>query len=264
MNLGLKNKVCCITGGGSNICRATALLFAACDAKTVILDIDEDAAEKTAALANENGGNAIAIRVDVTDRKSIENACTEIESKYGGIDVWVNGVGTVRDALFLRKSREEHEKEVLVNLWSNINCMEVVLPKLLERGKGSVVTVASDAGRVGEFREAVYSACKGGVIAFMKSLAREYGPSGIRFNTVCPGVTVPESIDQTSKNTMWDSAMMKTLGTEEVQAKIAKNYPLRRTGKAMDTANAVVFIASDAASFVTGQTFSVSGGYSMM
>ena len=144
----------------------------------------------------------------------------------------------------LEKPREEWEKEVQVNLWGAINC------------------ISSDAGRMGEYREAVYSACKAGIIALSKSVARETGRHGLRLNSVCPGVVVPPEAESISEESMWNQ--MRDIFTEEVRERVQRNYPLRRLAVADEVANAVVFLASDAASFITGQTLSVSGGYTMI
>jgi NAD(P)-dependent dehydrogenase (short-subunit alcohol dehydrogenase family) len=125
---------------------------------------------------------------------------------------------------------------------------------------GSIVSIGSDAGRVGEVREAVYSGCKGGVIAFSKAVAKETGRYGIRLNVVCPGVTVPGE-EEIGERSMWKDS--GKFFTPEVLETVKKAYPLGRTGTPEDTAKATVFLASDAASFITGQTISVTGGYSM-
>ena len=135
---------------------------------------------------------------------------------------------------------------------------------MIAKKSGAIVSMGSDAGRMGEFREGVYGACKAGVIALSKSLAREVGRHGIRLNVVCPGMTIPESDEDINPLSMWSQEMNKAFSTPEMQARIAKVYPLRRVGHPDDVAPAVVFLASDAARFITGQTLSVSGGYTMM
>ena len=130
---------------------------------------------------------------------------------------------------------------------------------MVERQSGSVVSISSDAGRMGEYREAVYSACKAGVIALSKAIARETGRYGLRFNMVCPGLIVPPKDEDISSESMWNE--MRDIFTEDVLEKVERNYILRRMGTSNEIANAVVFLASDAASFITGQTLSVSGGY---
>ena len=162
----------------------------------------------------------------------------------------------------LEKPREEWEKEVQVNLWGAINCIRAVLPPMIQRQSGSIVCISSDAGRMGEYREAVYSACKAGIIALSKSVARETGRHGLRLNSVCPGVVVPPEAESISEESMWNQ--MRDIFTEEVRERVQRNYPLRRLAVADEVANAVVFLASDAASFITGQTLSVSGGYTMI
>jgi 2-hydroxycyclohexanecarboxyl-CoA dehydrogenase len=264
MDLGLTGKTVIVTGGASNIGRAIALSFAREGANVVIADIDEGQARKVASQANTlaGGGRTIVIRTDVTDHQEVEAMVSRASDEFGRIHVLVNNVGWVADRLFLDKPREEWGKEVNVNLWSVINCMRAVLPPMVENGYGRIVSISSDAGRMGEYREAVYAACKAGIIGLTKSLAREVGRHGITLNVVCPGVTVPSSEEEIGEESMWKT--MLELFTPEAQEKAKRLYPLRRLGAAEDTANAVVFLASDAASFITGQTLSVSGGYTMM
>jgi len=176
--------------------------------------------------------------------------------------VLVNNVGWTVDRLFLDKPRDEYEKEVQVNLWGAINCIHAVLPHMIEKQSGAVVSLSSDAGRMGEYREAVYSACKAGVIALSKAIARETGRYGLRLNVVCPGLIVPPRDESISSESMWNQ--MRDIFTDDVLERVERNYTLRRMGTAGEIANAVVFLASDAASFITGQTLSVSGGYTMM
>ena len=127
---------------------------------------------------------------------------------------------------------------------------------------GAIVSLGSDAGRMGEYREGMYAGCKAAVIGLTKTLARELGPRGIRLNVVCPGLTIPESDDVIGEKSLWREQLK--LFTPDAQQKATKLYPLRKLGKAQDIANAVVFLASDRAGHVTGQTLSVSGGYTMM
>ena len=140
-----------------------------------------------------------------------------------------------------------------------INCTRAVLDGMIARKGGSVVSLGSDAGSMGEFREGVYGACKAGVIALSKSIAREVGKFGIRLNVVCPGMTMPKSDDEIGELSMWNAQENRAWRTPDMQARIAKAYPLRRVATPEDVTGAVVFLASDAASFITGQTVSVSG-----
>ena len=264
MDLQLAGKSVIVTGSGSNIGRAIALAFAREGAKVAIVDIDARQCEKVAQQAREAGAlEVLAQPVDVTDWDRVQKMAVDVDQAFGGIDVLVNNVGWTVDRMFMEKPREEWEKEIQLNLWSNINCTRAVLDIMVKAGKGSVVNIGSDAGRMGEFREAVYGATKAGVIAMAKSLAREYGRKGVRFNTVCPGTTMPDSDEEIGERSIWATGM-KEWNTPDMRERIAKAYPLRRVGRPDDISNAVLFIASDCAAFVTGQTLSVSGGYTMM
>ncbi len=265
MELNLAGKRIVVTGGGSNIGRAIALAFARERSHVTIAEIDEAQGKKVAAEAGSAGAaSAEVVRTDVTKWESVQAMVKAVESRLGGVDVLVNNVGWTIDRLFVEKTREEWEKEIRLNLWGMINCTRAVLDGMLARKAGAIVSLGSDAGRMGEFREGVYAACKAGVIALSKSLAREVGRHGIRLNVVCPGMTMPESDAEISGLSMWAQETNRQFNTPEMKARIAKAYPLRRTGRPEDVAGAVVFLASDAASFVTGQTLSVSGGYTMM
>ena len=263
MDLGLKGKSVMVTGGGSNIGRAIVHAFAAEGSNIAIAEISQQQGEKVVQEVADmsTGARAVFFGTDVTDHKQVESTVAQAIQEFGQIDVLVNNVGWTVDRLFMEKSREEWEKEVNLNLWGAINCIHAVLPDMIERKGGVIVSMSSDAGRMGEFREAVYSACKAGVIALNKAVAREVGKFGIRLNVVCPGLTVPAK-DEISEESMWSQGM-RDVFTDEVLEKVKKAYVLRRMGTSSEVANAVVFLASDAASFITGQTLSVSGGYTM-
>jgi len=263
VDLNLAGKTVIVTGGGSNIGRAIALAFAKEKANIVIADIDQIQGEKVAALAGASLIKALAVKTDVTNYDSVTAMVKRTIDEFGKLDVLVNNVGWTNDRLFIEKPREEWEKEVNINFWGVLNCTRAVLDHMIERKYGKIISIGSDAGRMGEYREAVYAACKGGIIAMSKSLAREVGRYGINVNVVCPGVTVPENPEYAGEQSMWKGPMGQVF-TPEAQEKAAKAYPLRRLGKPEDVAGVVVFLASDAASFITGQTVSVSGGYTMM
>ena len=265
MELNLKGKSVIVTGGGSNIGRAISLAFAREGAHVTIAEIDTGQGEKTAAEARRAGAASVVVaRTDVTKWDSVQGTVREVEARTGRVDVLVNNVGWTLDRLFVEKERAEWEKEVQLNLWGMINCTRAVLDGMITRKSGAIVSMGSDAGRMGEFREAVYGACKAGVIALTKSLAREVGRHGIRLNVVCPGMTMPSSEEEFGGLSMWAAEVNRAWGTPDMQARIAKAYPLRRIGKPEDVTGAVLFLASDAAGFITGQTLSVSGGYTMM
>lgn len=265
MDLGLGGKSVIVTGGGSNIGRAITLGFAREGARVAIAEIDEGQAKKVAAEVERLGAEALVVRTDVTRWAEVQGMVRTVEERFGQVDVLVNNVGWTRDALFVEKTREEWEKEINLNLWAMIHCTRAVLDGMIARRRGAIVSLGSDAGRIGEFREGVYAACKAGIIALSKSIAREVGKFGIRLNVVCPGMTMPASDDEIGTLSMWRAEENRAWMTEEMKARIARAYPLRRVGRPEDVVGAVLFLASDlAAGFVTGQTLSVSGGYTMI
>ena len=265
MDLDLAGKSVIVTGGGSNIGRAISLAFAREGSCVTIADVDEAQARKAADEAERLGAKAgMAVRTDVTSWESVQAMVQAVEKRFGVVDVLVNNVGWTLDGLFVEKTREAWEKEIQLNLWGMINCTRAVLDGMIVRKAGAIVSMGSDAGRMGEFREGVYAACKAGVIALSKSLAREVGRYGIRLNVVCPGMTMPSSEDEIGPLSMWAADVNKQWQTAEMRTRIAKVYPLRRVARPDDISGAVLFLASSAAGFITGQTLSVSGGYTMM
>ncbi len=264
MELGLAGKTVIVTGGASNIGRGITLAFAKEKSNIVIADIDEEQGNKVAKEAKGLGGNAIAIRTDVTDYDSVEAMVKKAIERFGKIDVLVNNAGFVSNKLFLKKPREEYMREITINYLGVVNCTRAVLDNFVERKAGKIVNIASDSGRMGEPREAVYSGTKGAVIAFGKAIAREMGRYNINVNTVCPGATIPEKPGTAGKESMWAGDVTVEMIPPETKQKILSQYPLGRMGKPEDTANATVFLASEAANFITGQTLSVSGGFSMI
>ena len=264
MELGLSGKNVIVTGGGSNIGRAIVHAFAQEGCNITIAELAPSQGEKVAAevLAMGTGSKVQVVATDVTQHEQVNKMVEQAIAEFGSVDVLVNNVGWTVDRLFLEKPRAEWEKEVQVNLWGAINCMHGVLPHMTERESGAIVSISSDAGRMGEYREAVYSACKAGIIALSKSIARETGRYGIRANVVCPGLVVPPEGESISDESMWNQ--MREVFTEDVLERVKRGYLFRRLGTGSEVANAVVFLASSAASFITGQTLSVSGGYTMM
>ena len=264
MELGLKEKNIIITGGGSNIGRSIVHAFAAEGSNITIAELAPAQGKIVAEEVNamNTGSRVEVIACDITDPEQVKQMVAESISEFGSVDVLVNNVGWTVDRLFMEKPRAEWEKEVNVNLWGPINCIHAVLPSMIERQVGSIVSISSDAGRMGEYRESVYSACKAGVIALSKSIARETGRYGLRLNMVCPGLVVPPENESISGESMWNE--MRDIFTEDVLERVKRGYLFRRLAKGSEIANAVVFLSSDAASFITGQTLSVSSGYTMM
>ena len=262
--LGLKGKTAIVTGGSSNIGRGITLGFAEQGVNVVIAARDEVQGQKVVKEANALGNNAMFIRTDVTDWDSVQAMVKQTLEKFGKIDILVNNVGW-EPFLFFDDPKHQPlwDKIINVNYKGDLNTIKTVLPHMVEHKYGKIINISSDAARQPEMREAVYAGCKAAVIALSKTLAKEMGRHGININVVCPGLTIPESMEDTSTGSLWSKDLLSVF-TPEAQEKAAKAYPLRRLGKGSDIANAVLFLASDRASYITGQTLSVDGGYTMM
>jgi 2-hydroxycyclohexanecarboxyl-CoA dehydrogenase len=241
----LDDKIAIVTGAGQGIGRAIATTLGEEGATVVVTDLDEASAKETAATLR----NAIAIRTDVTDREAVAAMVDRVVHDLGRIDVLVNNAGWDKGASFLDSDPADWDRAIRINLYGVLHTCKAVLPVMAAANTGAVVNLGSDAGRVGSSGEAVYSAAKGGVIAFSKSLAREMARSQVRVNCVCPGPT--------------DTALFASFAGPKLREALTKAIPFRRLGQPADVANAVAFLASDEASFITGQTLSVSGGLTM-
>ena len=259
MDLGLAGKVAVVTGGASNIGRAIAQEFARENAVVAILDRDIEQARRTCAEIAASGGKATAYQLDVTDIEATRDVVAEVEADLGPIAALVNNVGWNGKAeFFLGLTPDRWQKAFQLNLFSTFNVTHPVLARMVERRAGSIVSIASDAG-FGEFRMADYGAMKAGVLAFTRTIAKEYGRYGIRANSVAPGLVIPPPED------IGDGSLWKTdigMGPREIQ-NIEAGIPLRRRSEAVDIAWSVVFLSSDRARQLTGQLLSVSGGFQM-
>lgn len=249
-----RSKVAVITGGAEGIGEAIARRLASEDATVAILDIQY---EKARAVADDIGakrGSAVAVKMDITDSQEVRRAVKEVENRLGKVDVLVNNVGRGSRASFVELSEEDWDRQIAINLRGPITVTRAVLNGMISRNYGRIVNIGSDTGRIGSISgvSAVYSACKGGIIAFTKTLARELTNANILVNCVCPGPTdVPRLAASRKENPEIVEAMISAI-------------PMRRLGKPEDMAAAVAFLASDEASYITGQTLSVSGGLTMM
>ena len=266
MDLKLEGKTAIVTGGASNIGKAIAEGFAAEGANVIIADVDRAQAVRVAdELRSRGAGDALFVEADVTDAAQIEQMAAKTIEHFGQVDILVNNAGWTANGLFLDKPVSDFEREIAINLWGPINCIRAVAPAMIERNYGKIITIGSDAGRVGEYQEAVYSACKGGVIALSKALARELGKYNLNVNVVCPGLTLPESSDDAGALSLWHSGSHQSqiFQDGDVLAKVVRRYPLRRHGVPNDIVPLVLLLASDKSSYTTGQVVSVSGGYAM-
>ena len=267
MDLGLAGKAVIVTGGSSNINRANVLTFAREGANVVCADVDEKQGQKVVDEANAlgGGGRTTLVKTDVTNWDSVQALMKKTLEEFGKIDVLVNGVGWLDTpwGLFMEQTRDTWEKMINLNYWGTINCTRAVLDHMIERKYGKIINIGSEAGRTGEYRQAIYSGCKGAVISLTKALAKELGRYNINVNCICPAGVIPEKTDHVGELTMTQGVTQESL-PPELKEKQIKMYPIGRLCLPQDVANAVLFLASDVTSFITGQTLSVNGGYSTL
>ncbi len=262
MDLGLKGKTAIITGGGASIGRAISITLAAEGANVTIADIDENQMKKVVGTIEASGGKAIAVKTDVTKYNELEAMVKKTLDQFNNIDILVNNVGWDNFMPFVETTPDLWDKLIALNFKGMMNCTRLVLPHMIEKRAGAIVSIGSDAGRIGEFREGVYGGCKAAQMSLSKTIAREVGRYGIRLNVICPGLTRPESSEEVGEYAGFGKDFL-SMDAERAE-KATALYPLRRLGKPQDIANAVAFLVSDRASFITGQVLSVSGGYTMV
>jgi 2-hydroxycyclohexanecarboxyl-CoA dehydrogenase len=244
----LTGQTAVITGAGGGIGAAIAHALASAGASVACADIDDRAAESTAAAITQAGGSAAAFSIDVTSVDGVRALRRSVEDTIGTASVLVNNAGWGRPEPFLENTESLWEQVISVNLMGVMRVSQAFLDPMVEQGSGKIVNIASDAGRVGSSGETAYAGTKGGVIAFTKSLARELARHGINVNCVCPGPT--------------DTALFHK-HSERMQEALTRAIPFRRLARPDEIAGAVAFFASDQAGFITGQVLSVSGGLTM-
>ena len=249
-----EGKTVVVTGGGGGIGGATCRRFAAEGAAVAVLDLRGDAAEAVAEAIRAEGGRAQAWSCDITDRASVDAAVAACEAALGPIDVLVNNAGWDVFKPFTKTQPGDWERLIAINLTGALHMHHAVLPRMVERRRGRIVNIASDAARVGSSGEAVYAACKGGLVALSKTLAREHARHGITVNVVCPGPT---------ETALFEDYKQGAGNPEKLIEAFTRAIPLGRIGQPDDLPGAILFFASDDAAFVTGQVLSVSGGLTM-
>jgi 2-hydroxycyclohexanecarboxyl-CoA dehydrogenase len=249
-------KTVIVTGGGGGIGGATCARFAQEGANVAVFDMNLDAAQAVAAKIVAAGGQAKAFRCDITQRADVDAAVGAVHDTWGRIDVLVNNAGWDVFKPFTKTEPAQWERLIAINLTGALHMHHAVLPRMVAAGGGArIVNIASDAARVGSSGEAVYAACKGGLVSFSKTIAREHARHGITVNVVCPGPT--------------DTALFADYkegagNPEKLEEAFKRSIPLGRIGQPQDLPGAILFFASDDAAYVTGQVLSVSGGLSMV
>jgi len=257
-----------VTGGGSNIGRGIVLGFAGEGSNVVVAEIDRKQGQKTVDDASHSatslGGKVMLVQTDVTDWDSVRAMVEATVGAFGRVDVLVNNVGGGgRPSKFVDKPREEWTREIELSLWSVMNCTRAVVEQMIGQRYGKIVNIGSPSAQSGlAGRSAsVYGAAKGGVISLSKALAWELGPHGINVNVVVPGWTLPGSSDDVGEASFWKTGM--DIYSPEMMQGAMKHQPIQRLCMPEDVARAVIFLASDCASYLTGQTLSVTGGATM-
>jgi 2-hydroxycyclohexanecarboxyl-CoA dehydrogenase len=243
-----------VTGGGRGIGRAISLALARDGRSVAVADLLGDEARAVAAEITNDGGSAVAVELDVTDPASVEHGIEMAEASLGGLEILVNNAGWDELRPFVDTDEQFWERVLDVNFKGALRMTHALLPGMIEREFGRIVSIGSDAGRVGSSLESVYSGAKAGVIAFTKTIAREAARAGVTANTVCPGPT--------------DTPMLAGIvavheDAERVIGAMTRAVPMRRLAQPEEVAAAVAFFASEQAGYITGQTLSVSGGLTM-
>ena len=251
---GLQNKTVIVTGGGGGIGGATCRRFGEAGSRVAVFDINMESAEQTAADITQAGGVAQPFRCDITDHEGVKTAVAVAEAALGPISILVNNAGWDIFRLFKDTKPADWQKLIAINLTGALNMHHAVLPGMLERRHGRIVNIASDAARVGSSGEAVYAACKAGLVGFSKTIAREHARHGISVNVVCPGAT---------NTALFDDYKKGADNPEKLEEAFRRATPMGRIGEPEDLPGALLFFASDDAAYVTGQVLSVSGGLTM-
>jgi 2-hydroxycyclohexanecarboxyl-CoA dehydrogenase len=248
----LPDKVAIVTGAASGLGRGIALALAREGARVAVVDLNEAGARDTVEAIAKDGGQAAAWRADISDKARIDLVVAEVIGRWGTVDILVNNAGLDRVGPFVNSGEAEWDLILRENLKGPIVCTRAVLDEMTRKGYGKIVNIASDAGRVGSTGEAVYSAAKGGIIAFTKTIARETARFRLNVNCICPGPSDTPLFQEVAA------------GNPKLAESLKRVIPFGRLGTAEDIAPVVVFLASDESGFVTGQTLSVSGGLTMV
>ena len=265
MDLGLKGKSAIITGAGRGLGKAVAVgLVKEGVSDLVIFDVFQDRIDVTVSELKAMGCRALGIKCDITDLTQVNAAVAQALSQMGKIDILVNSAGGSNEVKFTKSTREGWEFAINLCVYGTFNCTRAVINHMVERKSGKIVNVGSDAGRVGEPYVPAYSAAKGGIIAFTKALAKEVGDDCINVNCVCPGTIDDE---RTQERLQARAAKMGFEASERLREKALKLYPLgrglQRVALPEEVADLIIVLCSERATYVTGQTISVSGGYAM-
>ena len=252
----LKDRVAVVTGAGGGIGAEICRVFAREGARVAVADIRLEAARQIAGQIRETGAHAGAWHFDVSERRAVESAADEIEQQLGPLDIWVNNAGVSRVVPFLDCSDEIWDTTLRINLTGTFIGCQVAVRRMLPRGRGVILNMSSQSGKVGNSHYAAYCASKFGIVGLTQSLAMEYARQGIRVNALCPGVVFTPLWDEQ----MADYARKRGIAPQEVRPYMEEKIPMGRTCSVQDVAYAAAFLASDEAAYITGQAINLSGG----
>ncbi|MBN1691701.1 MAG: SDR family oxidoreductase [Dehalococcoidia bacterium] len=250
MHLNFQDRVAVVTGGGSGVGREITRLFCEAGATTIVADLVLEKAEETARILSGLPGKTIAMKADITKYAEVKEMIAEAVKISGKVDILVNNAGFGVLKNFNETTPDDWMADFGVNLFGVLHCTREIINHMIERKYGKVINIVSDAGRVGQAYQATYSAAKAAVMGFSKALAREVGTHGININCVSLGAT--------------KTPLIMPFITPEIEQRLIKAYPLRRLGLPQEPAALVIFLASDSAAWITGQVYSVNGGFSMI
>ena len=244
----LKNKVAVVTGAAQGIGKVIALLLARKGVAVAVCDINLELTEKTAREIEEGGGKCLALKADVSNYEETEKIIKDTVAQLGSLDILVNNAGITKDNVLLRMKEDQWDQVMAVNLKGTFNCTKAAMRVMLRQKSGTIVNIASITGLMGNAGQSNYSASKAGVIGFTKAVAREYADRGISINAVAPGFIT--------------TAMTDAIPERE-REELIKQIPMKKLGTPEDVANAVCFLASEEAQYITGQVLGVNGGLYM-
>ncbi len=250
----LNGKTALVTGGARGIGKAISEVLAVQGARVAVADLNFDAAKRTAEQIKSRGYDCMAVEMDVTDLSSVKNAVEYVHKTWGNINILVNNAGWDRMLLFSQTTPDFWDTVININYKGVLNCVYVVTDDMIKEGKGRIISISSDAAKVGSTGESVYSGAKGAVISFSKTMARELARYNITVNVVCPGPTETPLVEELKRES--------ELG-DKILSSMERIIPLRRMARPSDIAYAVCFFASDEAEYITGQVLSVNGGLTM-
>ena len=256
----LKNHVAIVTGGGSGIGRGISCHLPTEGAKIVVADINLASALETVEMIRNDGGEAVAVQVDVTDKQQVQDMVSEVLSAFGQIDILVNNAGVERKCLIVDYDESMFDKVIAVNLKGIFLCTQAVLPAMIARRYGRIIMISSMSGKMGEPFTGPYCMTKWGALGFTQTLALEVGEYNITSNAICPGPTETPMVQKVIQ----DASRIKGVTPEEFKQEFYIDLtPLGRLTQPLDIAKAVVFLASADADFITGASLNVSGGRDM-